>query len=53
MGAMDACNVRFVRGSVVPAWAGLAQQRRAWTSKFEIRTPRCMVHVGELLITHV
>nr|WP_318284285.1 MULTISPECIES: Y-family DNA polymerase [unclassified Methylobacterium] len=48
MGAMDACNARFGRGSVVPAWVGLAQQRRAWTTKFEMRTPRYTTQVDEL-----
>jgi DNA polymerase V len=48
MAAIDACNARFGRGSVVPARAGLAQQRRAWTTKFEMRTPRYTTQVGEL-----
>lgn len=48
MGAMDACNARFGRGSVVPARAGLAQQQRAWTTKFEMRTPRYTTQVDEL-----
>lgn len=48
MGAMDACNARFGRGSVVPARAGLAQQRRARTTKFEMCTPRYTTQVDEL-----
>ena len=32
MNAMDPCNARFGSGSVVPARAGLAQPRRAWTT---------------------
>ncbi|BAU92450.1 DNA-directed DNA polymerase [Methylorubrum populi] len=52
MDAMDACNARFGRGSVVPARAGLAQQRRAWTTKFEMRTPRYTTQVDELPTAH-
>ena len=48
MSAMGACNARFGRGSVVPARAGLAQQRRAWTTKFDLRTPRYTTQVDEL-----
>ncbi|WP_246417692.1 DUF4113 domain-containing protein, partial [Methylorubrum rhodesianum] len=52
MGAMDACNARFGRGSVVPARAGLAQHRRTWTTKFEMRTPRYTTQVDELPVAH-
>ncbi|UYW34275.1 Y-family DNA polymerase [Methylorubrum extorquens] len=52
MGALDACNARFGRGSVVPARAGLAQQRRAWTTKFEMRTPRYTTQVDELPVAY-
>lgn len=48
MGALDVCNVRWGRGAVVPARAGLARQRRGWATKVEMRTPRCMMRVGEL-----
>lgn len=48
MGAMDACNARFGRGSVVPTRAGLAQQRRAWTTKFEMHTPRYTTRLAEV-----
>ena len=48
MGAMDACNVRFVCGSVVPTRARLAQQRRTWTKKFEMRTQCYTTQVDEL-----
>ncbi|WP_311409746.1 DUF4113 domain-containing protein [Methylorubrum extorquens] len=43
---MASCNARFGRGSIVPAWAGLAQQRRPWTT-FEKRTPRYTNQVDE------
>jgi DNA polymerase V len=52
MGAMDACNARFGRGSVVPARAGLAHQRRAWATKFEMRTPRYTTQVDELPVAY-
>lgn len=52
MGAMDTCNARFGRGSVVPARAGLERQRRAWTTKFEMCTPRYTTQVGELPVAH-
>jgi len=39
LGAMASCNARFGRGSVMRARAGLAPQRRPWTT-FEKRTPR-------------
>lgn len=53
MGAMDACNARFGRGSVVPTRAGLAQQRRAWTTKFEMHTPRYTTQVDALPVARV
>ena len=52
MGAMDVCNGRFGHGSVVPARVGLAHQRRAWTTKFEMRTPRYTTQVDELPMAH-
>ena len=47
MAAIDACNARWGRGSVVPARAGVVD-RRAWSTKFEMRTPRYTTQVGEL-----
>ena len=47
MAAMDACNARFGRGSVVPARAGL-ERKRTWSTKFEMRTPRYTTQIGEL-----
>jgi len=51
MAAMDACNARWGRGAVVPARAGLVN-RRDWTTKFEMRTPRYTTRVGELPVAH-
>ncbi|MBA9068219.1 hypothetical protein FHR71_001960 [Methylobacterium sp. RAS18] len=39
VGAIASCHARFGRAGVVPARAGLAPQRRPWTT-FEKRTPR-------------
>ena len=47
MAAIDACNARFGRGSVVPARAGL-EAKRTWSTKFEMRTPRYTTQVSEL-----
>ncbi|MCJ2113323.1 Y-family DNA polymerase [Methylobacterium sp. E-025] len=49
MAAIDPCNARFGRGSVVPARAGLVG-KRTWSTKFEMRTPRYTTQVGELPI---
>ena len=51
MAAIDACNARFGRGSVVPARAGL-EARRTWSTKFEMRTPRYTTQVSELPTAH-
>ncbi|ACL59848.1 hypothetical protein Mnod_4994 [Methylobacterium nodulans ORS 2060] len=47
MAAMDACNRRFGRGTVVPARAGL-ERKRTWATKFERRTPRYTTHPAEV-----
>src|SRR5215213_4647077 len=39
MAALDTCNRRWGRGSVVPGAAGFASQR-TWSTKFEMRSPR-------------
>ena len=47
MAALDACNRRFGRGTVVPGAAGFAP-RRAWSTKFEMRSPRYTTRLDEL-----
>ena len=47
MAALDACNARWGRGSVVPARAGLATKRE-WNTKFEMRTPCYTTRVADL-----
>lgn len=47
MAAMDACNARFGRGSLVPARAALVA-KRTWSTKFEMRTPRYTTRLAEV-----
>jgi DNA polymerase V len=47
MAALDSCNRRFGRGTVVPGAAGFAP-RRAWSTKFEMRSPRYTTRLDEL-----
>ncbi|GJE03488.1 hypothetical protein GMJLKIPL_5443 [Methylobacterium isbiliense] len=47
MAAMDACNARFGRGSVVPARADPAAER-TWSTTFEMRTPRYTTRLAEV-----
>ncbi len=49
MQALDACNGRFGRGTVVPAAAGFPT-KRDWATKFERRSPRYTTRVEELPI---
>ncbi len=49
MAAMDACNSRFGRGAVVPARAGLVE-KRTWSTKFEMRSPRFTTRLSEVPI---
>ncbi len=51
MAAMDACNSRFGRGAVVPARAGLVE-KRTWSTKFEMRSPRFTTRVSEVPTVH-
>ncbi|WP_444543587.1 DUF4113 domain-containing protein [Methylorubrum aminovorans] len=48
MTAIDTCNARFGRGSVVPARAG-HEAKRTWSTKLEMRTPRYTTQLAELL----
>ncbi|MBB2964365.1 DUF4113 domain-containing protein [Methylobacterium sp. R2-1] len=52
MGAMDAYNAQFGRGSVVPARAGLGRQRWTWATKFEMLTLLYTTPVDELPIAY-
>ncbi|MDU0342070.1 Y-family DNA polymerase [Bosea rubneri] len=48
MAALDACNQRHGRGVVFPAAAGIARQRKAWVTKFEMRSPRYTTRLDEV-----
>lgn len=47
MAALDACNRRFGRGTMVPAAAGFAPSR-GWSTKFEMRSPRYTTRLDEI-----
>lgn len=51
MAALDACNTRFGRGTVVPAAAGWPT-KRGWSTKFEMKSPRYTTRVDELPIVN-
>ncbi len=48
MQAVDECNRRFGRGTLVPGLAGVVPARRGWTTKFEMRSPRYTTRLAEL-----
>ncbi len=48
MAAVDSCNARFGRGTVVPGLAGMAPARRGWATKFEMRSPRYTTCLAEM-----
>lgn len=48
MGALDAINARYGRGTLVPAAAGL---ERAWSTRFDRRSPRYTTRLEELPTT--
>ena len=49
MAALDQCNKRWGRGTVVPGAAGFAP-RRTWSTKFEMRSPRYTTRLEELAV---
>jgi DNA polymerase V len=49
MAALDACNKRFGRGTVVPGAAGFVPTR-AWSTKLDMRSPRYTTRLDELPI---
>lgn len=48
MSALDACNTRWGRGTIVLAAAGFAKTR-SWSTKFEMRSPRYTTRVDEMM----
>jgi DNA polymerase V len=51
MNALDTCNSRWGRGSVVIAAAGLPEQR-GWSTKFDMRSPRWTTRIDEVPVVH-
>ncbi len=47
MGAIDACTIRYGRGTVTVAAAGLPSARR-WSTRFDMRSPRYLTNLDEL-----
>ncbi|RYE88823.1 MAG: Y-family DNA polymerase [Hyphomicrobiales bacterium] len=48
MEALDACNAKHGRGAVFSAAAGIARQRNAWITKFDMRSPRYTTRLEEV-----
>jgi len=48
MAALDACNQRHGRDVVFPAAAGVARQKKAWITKFDMRSPRYTTQLEEV-----
>lgn len=48
MEALDACNRRHGRDVIFPAAAGIASRRKAWATKFEMRSPRYTTRLDEV-----
>lgn len=48
MEALDACNRKLGRGVVFPPAAGIARQKKAWVTKFEMRSPRYTTRLEEV-----
>ncbi len=48
MSALDRCNERWGRGTVVLAAEGFAKAR-TWSTKFEMRSPRYTTHIDEVM----
>jgi DNA polymerase V len=48
MEALDACNAKHGRWSVFPTAAGIVRQRKAWITKFDMRSPRYTARLEEV-----
>lgn len=48
MEAMDACNRKLGRGVVFPAAAGIDRQKKAWITKFDMRSPPYTTRLDEV-----
>lgn len=48
MAALDSCNAKHGRGAVFSAASGIERQRKAWITKFDMRSPRYTTRLEEL-----
>lgn len=48
MEALDACNAKHGRGAVFSAASGIARQKKAWITKFDMRSPRYTTRLDEV-----
>lgn len=48
MEALDACNAKHGRGAVFSAAAGVERHRKAWVTKFDMRSPRYTTRIEEV-----
>lgn len=48
MAALDACNARHGRGAVFSAASGVERQKRAWVTRFDMRSPRYTTRIDEV-----
>lgn len=48
MEALDACNAKHGRGTVFSAAAGVERQKKAWVTKFDMRSPRYTTRLEEV-----
>ncbi|RYF31630.1 MAG: Y-family DNA polymerase [Comamonadaceae bacterium] len=53
MDALDACNAKHGRGAVFSAAAGIERQRKAWITKFDMRSPRYTTRIEEVPVVGV
>ncbi|TAJ27566.1 Y-family DNA polymerase [Bosea sp. (in: a-proteobacteria)] len=53
MAALDACNVRHGRGAVFSAASGVERQKRAWITRFDMRSPRYTTRIDEVPVVGV
>ena len=53
MAALDACNARNGRGAVFSAASGVERQKRAWVTRFDMRSPRYTTRIDEVPVVGV
>lgn len=53
MAALDACNAKHGRGAVFSAASGAERQKRAWVTRFDMRSPRYTTRIEEVPVVGV